>query len=390
MKEHTNALSRRAFVGCAAAAGATLCFTTLSPTDAFAVTSAEKKAEAQAALETLNSLSDKADKASDAYYTALEAQQEAQDKMDEAQGKIDDATSQISQIQEQLGTRARSMYRNGSISFLDLLLGSTTFQAFTNNWSLLNNMNDADSQMVDQTKQLREEIEAQKAEYEKQEQEAATQAEAAKAAKEEADAVVAQQQAVYDGLTAEVQQLVAEEEAAREKAAQEAAAKREEEARQAAAAQTTTSSTSSSGGGSTSGGSTSTTTTTTTTTTNKNTNTSVNNNATQAVDGGTAVSRAYSKLGCPYVWGAGGPDSFDCSGFVSYCLTGTYNRALGTTYTMAKYPQVTTPQPGDICWRDGHVGLYIGGGQMIHAPRTGDVVKISGVPSNMIYRRYTG
>jgi peptidoglycan hydrolase CwlO-like protein len=389
MKEHSNALSRRAFVGCAAAAGATLCFTTFDATDAFAVTSAEKKAEAQAALDTLNSLSEKADRASDTYYSALEAQQEAQDKMDEAQGKIDDATSQISQIQEQLGTRARSMYRSGSISFLDLLLGSTTFQAFTNNWSLLNNMNDADSQMVDQTKQLREEIETQKAEYEKQEQEAATQAQAAKAAKEEADAVVAQQQAVYDGLTAEVQQLVAEEEAAREKAAQEAAAKREEEARQAAAAQSTSSSTTSSGGGSTSSTTTSTTTTTNKTTT-TTTTTTVNNNASQAVDGGTAVSRAYSKLGCPYVWGAGGPDSFDCSGFVSYCLTGTYNRALGTTYTMAKYPQVTTPEPGDICWRESHVGLYIGGGQMIHAPRTGDVVKIAGVPSNMIYRRYTG
>ena len=52
----------------------------------------------------------------------------------------------------------------------------------------------------------------------------------------------------------------------------------------------------------------------------------------QSVDGGSVVSRAYSKLGCAYSWGGIGPDSFDCSGFVSYCLTGRYCR-LGTTGT---------------------------------------------------------
>ena len=98
------------------------------------------------------------------------------------------------------------------------------------------------------------------------------------------------------------------------------------------------------------------------------------------------MSRAYSALGKPYVWGAAGPNSFDCSGLVSFCLTGRYSH----TYSSSDFvglTKVSNPQPGDICVRVGHVGVYIGGGQMIHAPHTGDVVKISAVPSNMWYVR---
>ena len=101
---------------------------------------------------------------------------------------------------------------------------------------------------------------------------------------------------------------------------------------------------------------------------------------------GSTVSRAYSALGKPYVWGAAGPNSFDCSGLVSFCLTGRYSH----TYSSSDFvglTKVSNPQPGDICVRVGHVGVYIGGGQMIHAPHTGDVVKISAVPSNMWFVR---
>ena len=113
----------------------------------------------------------------------------------------------------------------------------------------------------------------------------------------------------------------------------------------------------------------------------------VNNSKPQTVTGNVVVDRAYSQLGKPYAWGAVGPNSFDCSGLVSYALTGSYTR-LGTTYTFMGWTRVTNPQPGDVCTNDHHCGIYIGGGQMIHAPRTGDVVKVSGVHSGMIYVRY--
>lgn len=97
-------------------------------------------------------------------------------------------------------------------------------------------------------------------------------------------------------------------------------------------------------------------------------------------NGGSIVSRAYSQLGKPYVWGACGPNSFDCSGFVSYCLTGSYTR-LGTTLTFMGWTRVSNPQPGDVVTTATHCGIYIGNGQMIHAPHTGDVVKVGPVQS---------
>lgn len=103
-------------------------------------------------------------------------------------------------------------------------------------------------------------------------------------------------------------------------------------------------------------------------------------------NGGSIVSRAYSQLGKPYVWSACGPNSFDCSGFVSYCLTGSYTR-LGTTLTFMGWTRVSNPQPGDVVTTATHCGIYIGNGQMIHAPHTGDVVKVGPVQSGMIYVR---
>lgn len=115
-------------------------------------------------------------------------------------------------------------------------------------------------------------------------------------------------------------------------------------------------------------------------------NTSSNTTSGSNANGGTIVSRAYSQLGKPYAWGAYGPNSFDCSGFVSYCLTGSYTR-LGTTLTFMGWTRVSNPQPGDVVTTATHCGIYIGNGQMIHAPHTGDVVKVGPVQSGMIYVR---
>lgn len=104
----------------------------------------------------------------------------------------------------------------------------------------------------------------------------------------------------------------------------------------------------------------------------------------------TAVARAYGEIGKPYLWGACGPDAFDCSGLVSYCLTGTYGMRVGTTETFMGWPQVDDPQPGDICTNSHHCGIYIGSGLMVHAPHTGDYVRIGAVHADMIYVRYQG
>lgn len=198
--------------------------------------------------------------------------------------------------------------------------------------------------------------------------------------------------------SAEVANLDSEIQAAAEAAAKEAAERAAKEAAEKAAKEAAKKQQASAANNSTSSNRNNSTTSNNTTSNKNNTsnttrpsrpsgnNTSSNTTSGSNANGGTIVSRAYSQLGKPYVWGAFGPSSFDCSGFVSYCLTGSYTR-LGTTLTFMGWTRVSNPQPGDVVTTATHCGIYIGNGQMIHAPHTGDVVKVGPVQSGMIYVR---
>lgn len=111
------------------------------------------------------------------------------------------------------------------------------------------------------------------------------------------------------------------------------------------------------------------------------------------------VARAQAQLGKPYEWAKYGPNTFDCSGLVSYAVTGEYKHTYDTWYIYHEgkpFRKISPSEavPGDIVCRQssksGHTGIYIGNGQMIHAPRTGDVVKIGPVQDGMNYYRYNG
>jgi peptidoglycan DL-endopeptidase CwlO len=99
---------------------------------------------------------------------------------------------------------------------------------------------------------------------------------------------------------------------------------------------------------------------------------------------GGVVGIAMQYLGTPYVWGGASPGGFDCSGLVVYVYA-----QVGVSLPHSSYAQyaagvpvsMSELQPGDLVffYGLGHVGIYIGGGSFIHAPHTGDVVKISSI-----------
>lgn len=370
-------------------------------------TLSSKQAEAQAALDKLNEMQGKLDAASNNYAEAEEARQEAQARVQQAQEQIEQETNKIAEYQGELATRARSMYRTGGNTFLDVLLGASTFQEFATNWNMLETMNQNDAELVSKTKESRAKVQEAKVEYETQEALATEKANEAKRIQDEAESTTAEIQAVYEGLSSEVQELMRQEEAAREAADQAAAIQDIENntagntaASNAGITPNPPANNNNNGGntnnnhqsGSNNSGSQTNSGNASAPSTNKPSS-GANNSKPQTVTGNTVVDRAYAQLGKPYKWGAVGPSSYDCSGLVGYCLTGRYSR-LATTATIARWTRVTNPRPGDICvYHDystgnGHTGVYIGNGQMIHAPRSGDVVKVSAVQSRMWYVRY--
>lgn len=110
-----------------------------------------------------------------------------------------------------------------------------------------------------------------------------------------------------------------------------------------------------------------------------------------SVSSSAIVAYASNFIGTPYAWGGNGPSTFDCSGFTSYVfrhfgvsLPRTAAGQQGTGASVAK----ADLQPGDLVFFGSpahHVGIYVGNGCYIHAPRTGDVVKISSLGSRSDY-----
>jgi peptidoglycan DL-endopeptidase CwlO len=97
---------------------------------------------------------------------------------------------------------------------------------------------------------------------------------------------------------------------------------------------------------------------------------------------GGVVGIALQYLGVPYVWGGSSPSGFDCSGFVSYVYAQvgvSLPHHAASIWNYGSYVPRDQLQAGDLVFFNGlgHMGIYIGGDQFVHAPHTGDVVKIS-------------
>jgi cell wall-associated NlpC family hydrolase len=98
-----------------------------------------------------------------------------------------------------------------------------------------------------------------------------------------------------------------------------------------------------------------------------------------------AIDTAMAQRGKPYVWAAGGPGAFDCSGLTQYAFAAagiSLPHSSRMQSQMGRSVSRSELQPGDLVFfysPVSHVGIYIGGNQMVHAPTSGDVVKVSSI-----------
>ena len=335
-------MDRRAFLGAALTCGIAGLAGAINAPSAHAVTSAQKKAEVQAAKARLDSMTSQLEQTISQFNAAQDAYDTAAAKVTECRTKIEEAQATISTLQNRLGTRATAMYREGAASYLDVLMGSSSFDDFASTWDRLDQLNADDAELVTKAKTLKAELDNAIQELEANEK--AAQAELANQAQLKAsiEAQEAAYQAEYNSLSSEYQQLIAQENEA-------------ESRRQAAASAAYTPS--------------------------MNKTSSGNNYASSSPipSHGSIVDYAASRLGCPYIWGASGPNSFDCSGLTMWCYAKIgiklphYDRSQ---YAAAKARlNPSDAAPGDILWRPGHVAISTGGTNYIHAPRSGDVVR---------------
>ena len=369
----------------------------LAPAAAFADTESDLAA-ARAQLESIGQRVTELDAQLE---SATETLTQTDYQISELETQVADKQAELDQAQQVLSDRLSSDYKGGGSGLLQVLMGASSFDEIVLQLFYVNKVTDAETEAIDTVARLKGELEAQQAELESTRSQQEQNVSSLQASVDELNSQRTAASDLVSSLDAQMQaELAAEaEQNATLQAAVEAsqagtvsggtddaqASQAADEAVSGSSGGSSTSGsssdTSSGSGGSSSGSSSG--------SDSGASGSSGSSSSTPDYDvstGNAVVARAYSKLGTAYVYGACSPDAFDCSGFVSYCLTGSYTR-LGTTYIFMNWPQVSDPQPGDVCTSSTHCGIYIGNGQMIHASRPGVGVVIGSVQSNMIFVR---
>ena len=318
--------------------------TVFATSSAYGVTE-DDVAAAKAQLDAANAA---VDEATEVYYEALDAHDAAVAARDAAKKELDETKAKLAEKQDHLATRAKSMYRTGSPTLMDVVFGSSSFEEFANTWNLLTNMNESDAELIEEIKELKAKCEAAYNEYCEQEKLAAQHLKESEEAKTQMEALAAEYEAVYESLSAELQaQIIAEQQAAAA-----AAAQAEAEAAQAYYEEYGYSEDGDGGGGGDYG----------------------------YISGGGSgyldYEWALTQVGKSYNWGSTGPNAYDCSG-LAYAAGAPY-RSSSALYANAKSRvPVSQAQAGDVLWVNGHVGISLGGNKYVHASDYGTGVIVS-------------
>ena len=314
------------------------------------------------------------------------------DSLERARAQYDESSAKLAQIQRDLkqnrhdykvakhnlrvgqrviAERLADLYMSDQTSTLEVILGARSLDDMLTRIDNAKSVGNLDANVLSQVKSFRATVQRSGRLLAHEQREQAEVVAQRAAAKHEIETRIVDQQRLYDSLKGEIDRLVAAQHARQLQMAHEAAM-RFQAAQQAANEQQQT-------------------TVVGITATGPQQDTIIAPPSTHT----GVVGAALSQLNTPYVWGGAAPGGFDCSGLVMWAFAQVGVSLPHSSYAMYGYGVPVSRdqlEPGDIVFFDGlgHVGLYIGGDQFVHAPHTGDVVKISSLDDPWYAANYVG
>jgi cell wall-associated NlpC family hydrolase/exonuclease VII small subunit len=335
-----------------------------------------KRAEAEQVMAEINAMDAQLEKAIEAWNGANVRLDQIRKDLDENRSRLETARKNLASARARVSARVVALYTSESPDALSVILGASSLGDLIERMDSASRIADDDARIAAEVTRYKHEVQTRQQALVKAEAEQQKIVDQRAAERGSIESQLATRRQLYNSIKDQIAQLQAAEQARQVRLAAQARAAAARQDHQAA--QPSTSSDGSSGGSSSGGSS--------------------GGSSIPAPPPAThsgVVSIALQYLGVPYVWGGASPSGFDCSGLTmyAYAKVGVYlphNAAMqyGLGHPVARNQLA----PGDLVFFNGlsHVGMYIGGGRFVHAPHTGDVVKISSLYESWYASTYVG